>query len=91
MIQSATIKFLRDLKRNNNKPWFDKNRARYEAARDDFENFIQQVIDKHSQSDEDLKNLIARKCMFRINRDIRFSKDKSPYKKKLCRESRQGR
>ena len=80
MLQESTLKFLRGLKRNNNKPWFDKNRAAYDDAKSDFEMFIQSVIDEHSKNDSDLKDLVAKKCLFRINRDIRFSKDKSPYK-----------
>jgi len=80
MLQSHTLKFLKELKKNNSKPWFDAHRKQYEAARGDFENFIQSVLDKHARNDTDLKELIAKKCMFRINRDIRFSKDKSPYK-----------
>lgn len=80
MLQPATIKFLKDLKKNNNKPWFDKNRKIYEAAKADIASFIQQVIDLHSKKDNTIKNLLAKDCMFRINRDIRFSKNKSPYK-----------
>jgi uncharacterized protein (TIGR02453 family) len=80
MLQSSTIKFLKDLKKNNSKPWFDKNRKVYEAAKADFVNFIQSVIDQHSKKDPSIKSLLAKDCMFRINRDIRFSKDKSPYK-----------
>jgi uncharacterized protein (TIGR02453 family) len=80
MFQSSTLKFLKELKKNNNKPWFDAHRKQYEAARSDFETFIQAVLDKHSENDPDLKELTAKKCMFRINRDIRFAKDKSPYK-----------
>src|SRR4029078_833326 len=80
MIQQATINFLKSLKKNNKKEWFDKNRKAYESARADFEGFIQSAIDQHSKNDTDLKELEARKCIFRINRDIRFSKDKSPYK-----------
>jgi uncharacterized protein (TIGR02453 family) len=80
MLQSATIKFLKDLKKNNNKPWFDANRKQYDTAKKDFELFIQSVIDKHIKKDTTLKDLKAKDCMFRINRDIRFSKDKSPYK-----------
>lgn len=80
MFQASTLKFLKDLKKNNNKPWFDAHRAQYEAARADFEQFIQAVLDRHSKNDPDLKDLTAKKCMFRINRDVRFSKDKSPYK-----------
>lgn len=80
MLTPATLKFLKNLKKNNNKPWFDVHRNEYEAAKNDFEQFIQSVIDKHGKNDGDIKELIAKKCMFRINRDIRFSKDKSPYK-----------
>lgn len=80
MLQPATVKFLKDLKKNNNKPWFDKNRKLYEAAKADFAAFIQLVIDQHGKKDSSIKGLLAKDCMFRINRDIRFSKDKSPYK-----------
>jgi len=80
MLQSSTIKFLKDLKKNNNKPWFDKNRKVYEAAKADFAGFIQKVVDQHGKKDTSIKSLVAKDCMFRINRDVRFSKDKSPYK-----------
>jgi uncharacterized protein (TIGR02453 family) len=80
MLQSSSLKFLKGLKKNNNKPWFDAHRKEYEAAKSDFEKFIQSVLDGYSKKDPDLKELTAKKCMFRINRDVRFSKDKSPYK-----------
>src|ERR1043166_1958482 len=80
MLQSSTLKFLKDLKKNNNKPWFDAHRKQYETARSDFENFIQRVLDKHCKNDPDLKELIAKKCMFRTTLDIHFTKDKPPYK-----------
>jgi len=80
MLQSSTLKFLKDLKKNNNKPWFDVHRKEYEEAKTDFANFIQQVIDKYAKNDPSIKLLAAKDCMFRINRDIRFSKDKTPYK-----------
>ena len=80
MLQAATIKFLKDLKKNNNKPWFDANRKQYETAKEDFEGFVQKIIDKHTKKDASLKELKAKNCLFRINRDVRFSKDKSPYK-----------
>ncbi len=83
MLQPSTIKFLKDLKKNNNKPWFDSHRDAYENARADFADFIQQVIDRHSKSDKTIASLKAKDCMFRINRDIRFSKDKTPYKTNL--------
>ena len=83
MLQPATLKFLRDLKKNNNKPWFDAHRPQYESAKKDFEVFIQEVITKHGKNDPDIKDIIAKNCLFRINRDVRFSKDKSPYKSNM--------
>jgi len=80
MLQPATLKFLKGLQKNNNKPWFEKNRPAYEEAKADFAQFIQTVIDKHGKKDDSIKDLKAKDCMFRINRDVRFSKDKSPYK-----------
>lgn len=80
MLEPQTLRFLTALKKNNNKPWFDANRAQYEAARIDFSNFIQLVIDALQKSDTTITGLTARDCLFRINRDIRFSKDKTPYK-----------
>jgi uncharacterized protein (TIGR02453 family) len=80
MLQSSTLKFLKDLSKNNNKPWFDAHRKQYDAAKKDFESFIQTIIDKHAKQDETIRELTAKNCLFRINRDIRFSKDKTPYK-----------
>jgi uncharacterized protein (TIGR02453 family) len=80
MLQQTTIKFLKDLKKNNNKEWFDTNRKVYENAKADYAYFIDGIIKAHGKKDESIANLIAKNCMFRINRDIRFSKDKSPYK-----------
>lgn len=80
MIQAATLKFLRSLAKNNNKPWFDAHRSEYEIARKDFELFLQSVIDGFGKIDSSIAPLEARQCMFRINRDVRFSKNKMPYK-----------
>ncbi|OSZ81051.1 TIGR02453 family protein [Chitinophagaceae bacterium IBVUCB2] len=80
MLSPSTIKFLKDLKKNNNRPWFEANRAKYDTAKADFANFIQAVIDQHGKKDVSIKNIVAKDCLFRINRDVRFSKDKSPYK-----------
>lgn len=80
MIDQSTLKFLVDLKYNNNKPWFDDNRKRYESAKENFVSFIESVIRLFGEKDASIKHLKAKDCVFRINRDIRFSKDKSPYK-----------
>ncbi len=80
MLQPSTVRFLKELKKNNNKLWFDVHRKDYEAAKADFIAYVQQVIDIHGKKDLAIKNIAAKDCLFRINRDIRFSKDKSPYK-----------
>lgn len=80
MLQSSTIKFLKDLQKNNNKAWFEAHRKQYEDAKTDFASFVQTILDKHGKKDESIVHLKAKDCTFRINRDVRFSKDKSPYK-----------
>ncbi len=80
MLQTTTIKFLKDLKKNNSKEWFDKNRKQYEAAKADFAALVNAVILQFGKKDGGIATLTAKDCMFRINRDVRFSKDKSPYK-----------
>lgn len=83
MLEASTIKFLKDLKKNNNKPWFDAHRKQYEAAKENFISFIQTLIDKHGLKDATIKEQEGKKCIFRINRDIRFSKNKAPYKSNM--------
>jgi len=80
MLEPQTLRFLSGLKKNNNKLWFDAHRAQYEAARIDFQNFIQLVIEALERRDPTIAGMQARDCLFRLNRDIRFSKDKTPYK-----------
>ncbi|ANH82869.1 TIGR02453 family protein [Niabella ginsenosidivorans] len=80
MIQPSTLKFLEELKLNNNKPWFDAHRKEYEAARENFAGFINELIREFGKYEPSIMHLTAKDCMFRINRDVRFSKDKSPYK-----------
>ena len=72
MLEPQTIKFLSSLKKNNNKPWFDAHRQQYEAAKIDFKNFIQLVIEDLQRTDTNIAGLVANDCLFRINRDIRF-------------------
>jgi len=76
----VTLKFLKQLAKNNRKEWFDENRKTYEAAKTEFEAVVKSVIDKVTLNDKQIIGLEAKKCMFRINKDVRFSKDKSPYK-----------
>ncbi len=90
MLEPQTLKFLKALKKNNNKPWFDVHRAQYEASRIDFSNFIQLVIDQLQKTDPGITGLTSRDCLFRINRDIRFSKDKTPYKSNMGASIKRG-
>jgi|SRR6056297_2879806 len=80
MISKELLNFLRDLKKNNHKEWFHKNKPVYQQVRREFEQYIALLIAGIAQFDDTVKSLEPRDCIFRINRDIRFSKDKSPYK-----------
>jgi uncharacterized protein (TIGR02453 family) len=82
MLEKSTVKFLKDLKKNNNREWFERNKTRYLEAKSDMENFTWQLIKGLSDFDTEIanSNLNTKKCTFRIYRDVRFSKDKSPYK-----------
>ncbi|MBK5284069.1 MAG: DUF2461 domain-containing protein [Bacteroidia bacterium] len=80
MIHRSTILFLKDLKKNNNKPWFDKNKPRYEEAKINIEELVEKFLANVSLHDKRYDQLTAKNCVFRIYRDIRFSPDKTPYK-----------
>ncbi len=80
MIQKSTLSFLKQLKSNNNKPWFDKNKDKYLNAKGDVEAFIEELIKSFTVFDKSLSGLTAKDCVFRIYRDVRFAKDKRPYK-----------
>ncbi|MBI4673078.1 MAG: DUF2461 domain-containing protein [Chloroflexi bacterium] len=75
----VTLEFLKALAANNNLDWFHAHRADYDRARAAFELLVEELILKFNRY-EDLGGVQPRDCMFRINRDVRFSPDKSPYK-----------
>ena len=80
MLQQTTINFLQNLKLNNHKDWFDANRKVYESAKADYLQFVSEVLKGLAKNDETLALLQPKDCTFRINRDVRFSKNKAPYK-----------
>jgi len=84
MLSPATIKFLKDLKKNNNREWFEKNRKQYEAAKEDFAALVQSVITQFGKKETGIASLSAKDCIYRINRDVRFSKNKAPYKSNMA-------
>ena len=84
MLLSSTLKFLKELKKNNNRPWFEEHRQQYETAKEDFLLLTEKLITGISVFDPAIALLKAKECVFRINRDVRFSKDKSPYKNNIA-------
>jgi uncharacterized protein (TIGR02453 family) len=80
-LTEAYYEFFIELALNNQKSWFDVNRARYEAdVKKPFLAFVTQLLDKVAAVDSRFAGIDAKSCIFRINKDIRFSKDKTPYK-----------
>ena len=81
MIQSQTFDFLKELVNNNNREWFQANKERYDKARENVIEFTAILIDKLHKVDPTVSaDLDPKKCVMRIYRDIRFSKNKTPYK-----------
>jgi uncharacterized protein (TIGR02453 family) len=80
MLTKDSVQFLEDLKANNNRDWFLDNKKRYEVFKKDYQQLVGDFLDAMKPLDPSLEMLEVKNCTFRINRDIRFSKDKSPYK-----------
>ncbi len=80
MITNNTINFLKKLKENNNREWFNENRKLYETTKKEFQDFTDLLISKTIGVDSSIAGLTHKECIFRIFKDVRFSKDKSPYK-----------
>jgi uncharacterized protein (TIGR02453 family) len=74
------LKFLKDLNKNNDRTWFEKHKPRYLEAKQSFEDFISELLRELTKVDAKLAGLDPKKLPFRIYRDVRFSKDKRPYK-----------
>ena len=79
-MQSSTLQFLRKLEKNNNREWFNENKTLYQEAQQDVISFVEKLIEEMADFDEEMGKLEAKKSVFRIYRDTRFSKDKTPYK-----------
>ena len=80
MISKVTLAFLKAVKENNNLDWMNKNRDLYHMERDNFFDFAKKLIEKTCMLDKNIGKLEVKDATFRFNRDIRFIKDKSPYK-----------
>jgi uncharacterized protein (TIGR02453 family) len=75
------LSFLRDVAANNNRPWFQANKARYDEAREAFDDIARRLIAGIAAFDPSVAPLTVKDCTYRFYRDIRFSQDKSPYKR----------
>ena len=84
MLSKNTIQFLKALKANNDKAWMDANREAYLASKADFEAFAAVLLAGMQALDPDLAGLQVKDCTFRINRDVRFSANKAPYKTNMA-------
>ena len=81
---AAAFRFLRELRANNDRVWFERNRERYDTLlKPGFEDFITGLLIGAAKFDERFAHIEPRRCIFRIYRDVRFSKDKAPYKPRL--------
>ncbi|SFI07917.1 DUF2461 domain-containing protein [Halpernia frigidisoli] len=79
-ISKNTLKFLKELAENNNREWFNENKDLYLEAQENVLQFLEKLIEDISEFDEEILKISAKKALFRIYRDVRFSLDKSPYK-----------
>jgi uncharacterized protein (TIGR02453 family) len=81
MIKPETLAFITDVAQNNTREWFAENKARYETAKDDVLAFVDQLIPQLAATDPEFSMVTpAQNCLLRIYRDVRFSKNKDPYK-----------
>jgi uncharacterized protein (TIGR02453 family) len=83
MLTKEALQFIEDLTANNTREWFLDNKKRYEKFKTDYQNLVAEFLSAMKPLDPSLEILEVKNCMFRINRDIRFSKDKTPYKNHL--------
>lgn len=76
----SIVDFLKELNVNNNREWFAENKNRYTDLKLYFEEICKDLILKIAEFDDDIKNVELKDCVFRIYKDVRFSRDKTPYK-----------
>lgn len=80
MLEASTLDFLKELKENNNRDWFTAHKKEYQKAKSNMDEFVAELLKGIATFDPAIAELEPKHCVFRIYRDVRFSKDKSPYK-----------
>jgi uncharacterized protein (TIGR02453 family) len=91
----SAISFLKKLAKNNNREWFADNKKSFEEAKEEFEELVVETIAEIGKWDKNVRSLTPKDCIYRIYRDVRFSKDKTPYKTSfsalLSKDGRKGK
>lgn len=82
-ISPSVLQFLTKLEDNNNRDWFNEHKATYQAAHAEVIDFAEELLNELKQHDE-ISTVSGKKSLMRIYRDVRFSKDKSPYKARFA-------
>lgn len=81
MDTQRVLHYLSQIREHNNREWFHAHKAEYDVVRKDFEQFVAEAINGLSTIDQSVAHLTVKDCVYRFNRDTRFSPDKSPYKR----------
>jgi len=84
MLEANTLQFLKELQKNNDRVWFDAHRDTYQVAMKDMQSFTTRLLHELVAIDPSIEGLEAKACIFRLFRDVRFSKNKLPYKTNLA-------
>jgi uncharacterized protein (TIGR02453 family) len=79
-MNKSTLDFLKKLEQNNNREWFNEHKKLFTVAREDVMSFVEELIVEIARFDREIGKVDARKSLFRIYRDTRFSHNKEPYK-----------
>lgn len=77
------LNFLKDIAANNNREWFNDNKNKYMQVKQAFDSMVEELIQQIALFDQSVQYLTVKDCTYRFYRDIRFSPDKSPYKRHL--------
>ena len=80
MTLNKSLNYLRQLTVNNNREWYHANKDIFIDAKAEFENFVSLIIGEIRSLDNSIEHIEPKDCIFRIYKDVRFSKDKTPYK-----------
>ncbi len=85
-----TLQFLSDLEKNNDRDWFNTNKKEFLAAKQEVDLVVEKILARMASYDLSISDIEAKKAVYRIYRDVRFSKNKLPYKNNLGASIKRG-